>query len=105
MNISADSVVPSARTQLNPTVDNSLSLLAMSLLTLQRRMVSFSEVHAVAFDVVLDAKLVLSCSGHNCVWHQRVPDWVANGTFTESEILSVVENHCGTLVGRYRGQV
>ncbi|KAK7692645.1 hypothetical protein QCA50_004278 [Cerrena zonata] len=43
--------------------------------------------------------------GHNCVWHERLPDWVANGTFTESEILNVVENHCGTLVGRYRGQI
>ncbi|CAL1707073.1 unnamed protein product [Somion occarium] len=43
--------------------------------------------------------------GHNCVWHNHLPDWVLNGTFTESEILSVVQRHCGTLVGRYRGQI
>lgn len=43
--------------------------------------------------------------GHNCVWHQQLPSWVVNGTFTESEILAAVERHCGTLVGRYRGQM
>lgn len=43
--------------------------------------------------------------GHNCVWHQQLPDWVLDGTFTESEILAAVERHCGTLVGHYRGQM
>ncbi|KAI0081878.1 endo-1,4-beta xylanase [Panus rudis PR-1116 ss-1] len=40
--------------------------------------------------------------GHNCVWNERIPDWVENGNWTEKELLAVVENHCGTIVGRYR---
>ncbi|KAH8100974.1 endo-1,4-beta xylanase [Cristinia sonorae] len=43
--------------------------------------------------------------GHNCVWHNQLPDWVSTGTFTEKEILAVVERHCETLVRHYRGQV
>jgi len=43
--------------------------------------------------------------GHNCVWHNQLPDWVSEGTFTKSELLAIVERHCGTLVGHYRGRV
>ncbi|KAI0701000.1 endo-beta-1,4-glucanase [Cerioporus squamosus] len=43
--------------------------------------------------------------GHNCVWHNQLPDWVANGTFTASELAFVVERHCYELVHHYRGQV
>ncbi|OCH84508.1 endo-beta-1,4-glucanase [Obba rivulosa] len=43
--------------------------------------------------------------GHNCVWHEQLPDWVAFGTFTSDELISIVENHCGTLVGHYTGQM
>ncbi|KAI0789859.1 endo-beta-1,4-glucanase [Abortiporus biennis] len=40
--------------------------------------------------------------GHNCVWHNQLPDWVANGSFTKPDLLDVVKTHCGTLVGHYR---
>ena len=43
--------------------------------------------------------------GHNCVWHNQLPEWVENGTFTPAELAFVVERHCATLVGHYRGQV
>ena len=43
--------------------------------------------------------------GHNCVWHSQLPEWVENGTFTPAELAFVVERHCATLVGHYRGQV
>ena len=43
--------------------------------------------------------------GHNCVWYSQLPDWVANGTFTAPELAFIVERHCATLVGHYRGQV
>ncbi|EMD35599.1 glycoside hydrolase family 10 protein [Gelatoporia subvermispora B] len=43
--------------------------------------------------------------GHNCVWHEQLPDWVAFGNFTFDELISIVENHCGTLVGHYTGQI
>ncbi|TFK90238.1 glycoside hydrolase family 10 protein [Polyporus arcularius HHB13444] len=43
--------------------------------------------------------------GHNCVWHNQLPDWVVNGTFTAPELAFVVERHCFELVHHYRGQV
>ncbi|OCH86749.1 endo-1,4-beta-xylanase [Obba rivulosa] len=43
--------------------------------------------------------------GHNCVWYSQLPDWVAFGNFTFDELIAIVENHCGTLVGHYRGQI
>jgi endo-1,4-beta-xylanase len=43
--------------------------------------------------------------GHNCVWHQQLPDWVANGTFTVAELTSILQNHCSTLIGHYKGQM
>ena len=43
--------------------------------------------------------------GHNCVWHSQLPSWVENGQFTAAELTSVVQSHCSTLVGHYKGQV
>ncbi|GJE91539.1 glycoside hydrolase family 10 protein [Phanerochaete sordida] len=42
--------------------------------------------------------------GHNCVWHNQLPSWVSSGTFTAAQLTSVIQNHCGTLVGHYKGQ-
>ena len=30
-------------------------------------------------------------AGHNCVWHNQLPDWVNDGTFTKAELISIVE--------------
>ncbi|TFK49639.1 endo-1,4-beta xylanase [Heliocybe sulcata] len=43
--------------------------------------------------------------GHNCVWYNQLPSWVTSGTWTTSTLTSVVQNHTGELVGRYKGQV
>lgn len=43
--------------------------------------------------------------GHNCVWHNQLPDWVEAGDFDNATLLSIIENHCGTLVGHYKGQM
>ena len=43
--------------------------------------------------------------GHNCVWYNQLPSWVSNGGFTSSELTSIVQTHCSTLVGHYKGQV
>lgn len=43
--------------------------------------------------------------GHNCVWHQQLPDWVTAGNFSAPELAEIVANHTGTVVGHYRGQV
>ncbi|KAF8173044.1 endo-1,4-beta xylanase [Pholiota molesta] len=43
--------------------------------------------------------------GHNCVWHNQLPAWVTAGNFDNATLLSIVETHCGTLVGHYKGQM
>ncbi|KAI5122832.1 hypothetical protein M0805_003127 [Coniferiporia weirii] len=39
--------------------------------------------------------------GHNCVWYSQLPGWVTAGNFSASELTSIVENHCGTIVGHW----
>ncbi|KAF7771591.1 CAZyme family GH10 [Agaricus bisporus var. burnettii] len=43
--------------------------------------------------------------GHTCVWHSQLPNWVTSGNFDNSTLLSIVQNHCSTLVSHYRGQM
>ncbi|KAI0037194.1 endo-1,4-beta xylanase [Vararia minispora EC-137] len=43
--------------------------------------------------------------GHNCVWHQQLPSWVTSGTFTSAQLTSILQKHCGTLIGHYKGQI
>jgi len=43
--------------------------------------------------------------GHNCVWHNQLPDWVNNGVFTNQSMLETIVRHCSTLVNHYKGKV
>ncbi|KAI0696913.1 glycoside hydrolase superfamily [Cytidiella melzeri] len=43
--------------------------------------------------------------GHNCVWHNQLPSWVSSGSFTADQLTAIIQNHCGTLVGHYKGQI
>lgn len=43
--------------------------------------------------------------GHNCVWYNQLPSWVSNGQFTAADLTTVIQNHCGTLVSHFKGQV
>ncbi|KAI0789869.1 glycoside hydrolase superfamily [Abortiporus biennis] len=43
--------------------------------------------------------------GHNCVWYSQLPSWVSNSGFSAAELTSVIQNHCSTVVGHYKGQV
>ncbi|KAI0034219.1 endo-1,4-B-xylanase A [Vararia minispora EC-137] len=42
--------------------------------------------------------------GHNCVWYNQLPSWVSGGKFTTAQLTSIIQNHCGTLVGHFKGQ-
>lgn len=56
--------------------------------------------------VWLSGLLKLTTSqGHNCVWYSQLPSWVSGGSFTAAQLTSVIQNHCSTLVSRYKGQV
>ena len=39
------------------------------------------------------------------MWYNQLPSWVSNSGFTAAQLTSVIQNHCSTLVGRYKGQV
>ncbi|KIK63548.1 glycoside hydrolase family 10 protein [Collybiopsis luxurians FD-317 M1] len=43
--------------------------------------------------------------GHNCVWYNQLPSWVANGVFTAAQLTTIIQNHCGTLVSHYAGEI
>ncbi|KAI0350645.1 endo-1,4-beta xylanase [Trametes cingulata] len=43
--------------------------------------------------------------GHNCVWHNQLPDWLENGTFSPSQLAFIVSRHCFNLVSHYKGHV
>ena len=43
--------------------------------------------------------------GHNCVWYNQLPSWVSSGNFNASELTSIVQIHCSTLVGHYKGDM
>lgn len=43
--------------------------------------------------------------GHSLVWHDSVPDWLANGNYTRDEVIDILHQHILTVVGRYKGRV
>jgi endo-1,4-beta-xylanase len=43
--------------------------------------------------------------GHTLVWHNSLPAWITNGTFTRGQLLAVLKDHITTVVGRYRGNI
>lgn len=43
--------------------------------------------------------------GHTLVWHSQLPSWVADGSFTENELLTIMDDHISTTMGRYAGQI
>ena len=47
--------------------------------------------------------------GHTLVWHNQLPTWlttnVANGDYTQTQLLDLLQEHIFTEVGRYRGKI
>ncbi len=43
--------------------------------------------------------------GHNLVWHQCVPSWLAKGEFSRDEAIKLLRDHIYTVVGRYKGRI
>jgi endo-1,4-beta-xylanase len=39
------------------------------------------------------------------VWYQQVPQWLTTGTFTRDEMITILQDHIRTVMGRYRGRV
>jgi endo-1,4-beta-xylanase len=43
--------------------------------------------------------------GHTLVWHNQLPGWLTEGTWTRDELIDVLREHIMTVVGHYRGRV
>jgi endo-1,4-beta-xylanase len=46
-----------------------------------------------------------SVRGHTLVWHDALPGWLVNGTFTADQLRHLLREHIQTVVSRYRGRV
>ena len=44
-------------------------------------------------------------AGHNCVWHNDIPAWVTNATWTAPELAEVVQEHCFNIIRHWEGQM
>jgi endo-1,4-beta-xylanase len=47
----------------------------------------------------------MAVRGHALIWHQAVPSWVTGGTWTKSELLSIMQNHITRVVDHFEGRV
>jgi endo-1,4-beta-xylanase len=47
----------------------------------------------------------MAVRGHALIWYQAVPSWVTNGTWTQSELLSIMQNHITKVVDHFKGKV
>jgi endo-1,4-beta-xylanase len=43
--------------------------------------------------------------GHTLVWHNAIPKWLADGTWSRQELLDILHDHILNVVGHYRGQI
>lgn len=41
--------------------------------------------------------------GHTLIWHHSLPDWLANGTFSKTELIEIMRDHITTVMGRFQG--
>jgi endo-1,4-beta-xylanase len=43
--------------------------------------------------------------GHTLVWHNQLPNWLTSGNFTRDELITILQDHVKTVVGRYKGKI
>lgn len=47
--------------------------------------------------------------GHNMLWDQQIPTWlttnIANGVYTQTQLLDIIQEHIFTEIGRYKGRI
>ncbi|MFD3664030.1 endo-1,4-beta-xylanase [Streptomyces sp. NPDC058659] len=43
--------------------------------------------------------------GHTLVWHNQLPAWLTEGTWTADELRAILKNHIQTVVRHFKGQV
>jgi endo-1,4-beta-xylanase len=65
-----------------------------------------------AFNFTLADQLVafakehdLEVRGHTLIWHESLPNWLAEGNWTSDELKAILRQHINTVVGHYRGKL
>ncbi len=43
--------------------------------------------------------------GHNLVWYRSLPPWLANGSFSRTQLMAILKDHIMTVVSHYRGKL
>jgi hypothetical protein len=43
--------------------------------------------------------------GHPLLWHEQLPAWLTNGSFTPRQLTGVIRRYVQTVVSRYRGRI
>lgn len=43
--------------------------------------------------------------GHTLVWHNQLPNWFVNGSFSRDEAIQLLHDHIETVVGHYKGRI
>jgi endo-1,4-beta-xylanase len=43
--------------------------------------------------------------GHNLLWHQQLPSWLTNGSWSATQLTSILQNHIANVAGHYKGQL
>ena len=43
--------------------------------------------------------------GHNLVWHNQLPNWLTEGTFTNAQLADLLKQHISTEAGHFRGEI
>ena len=58
-------------------------------------------------DVLVDFATAnnMDMHGHALVWNYGLPAWLSGGTFTETQLRTVMETHITTVMQRYQGRV
>ncbi len=47
----------------------------------------------------------MAVHGHTLVWHNQLPSWFVNGTFSRDEAIQLLRDHIYTVVGHYKGRI
>ena len=49
----------------------------------------------------------LAIQAHHLLWGEDkwLPDWLKNGNYTSSQLMSIINDHISTVVGRYKGKI
>jgi endo-1,4-beta-xylanase len=47
----------------------------------------------------------MSVRGHTLVWHNQLPSWLTNGTYTTTQLSGILHDHISAVADHYAGQV